>query len=72
MKGLRIVKREKGQPWPELTELKDLGEFSAKKHFNLYGWCWRTYRNEMIIFFSNDKGDRIGLALYKLARPWKG
>lgn len=70
MKGLKIVKWENGNPWPEVIELKDRGEFSSKKHFDLYGWCWRNYRNEMTIFFANDKGERIGFALYQLARPW--
>lgn len=51
MKGLKIVKWENGNPWPEVIELKDRGEFSSKKHFDLYGWCWRNYRNEMTIFF---------------------
>lgn len=69
MKGLKVVKWEKGSPWPEVIELKDRGEFSSEKHFDIYGWCWRNYRNEMTIYFANDKGERIGFALYHMARP---
>lgn len=59
MKGLKIVKWEKGAPWPEVIEWRDQGEFSSETHYQKYGWCWRDYLNEMTIYFANDKGNRM-------------
>ena len=59
MKGLKIVKWEKGAPWPEVIEWRDKGEYSSETYYQKYGWCWRDYLNEMMIFFANDKGNTI-------------
>lgn len=66
MKGLRIVKWEKGRPWPEVIEWRDQGEFSSETHHQRYGWCWRNFRNEMLIYFANGKGNRMRFNIRQL------
>ena len=60
MKGLRIVKWEKGQPWPEVIE------FSSETHYQRYGWCWRNFQNDMLIYFANGKGNRMRFNIRQL------
>ena len=66
MKGLRIVKWEKGRPWPEVIEWRDQGEFSSETHYQRYGWCWRNFQNEMLIYFADGKGHRMRFNLRQL------
>ena len=66
MKGLKIVTWEKGQPWPEVIEWRDRGAFSSETHYQRYGWCWRNFQNEMLIYFANGKGNRMRFSIRQL------
>lgn len=66
MKGLRIVKWGENRLWPEVIEWRDQGEFSSEIHYQRYGWYWRFFRNEMLIYFANDKGNRMRFSLRQL------
>ena len=66
MKGLKIVKWEKSRPWPEVIEWRDQGEFSSETHCQRYGWCWRNFQNEMLIYFANGKGNRMRFSICQL------
>ena len=70
MKGLRIVKWEKGRPRPEVIERRDQCECSSETHYQRYGWCWRNFRNEMLIYFANGKGNRMRFNIRQLEGVW--